>query len=131
MTVSREHTKRRPGARVSISDVSCMYDRSSADEQILQPLACRIRRMGNVERLYVLPEVAPLFQVSVRTVRAWIGSGRLASVRVGRRYLVTRDAINDLLRRCGKPAIDASHPTPPPPPPRKQAQPGSMPPPAA
>jgi excisionase family DNA binding protein len=36
------------------------------------------------EKLYILPEVAEILRVSPRTVRYWVSSGELESVRLGR-----------------------------------------------
>ena len=35
------------------------------------------------EKLYILPEVAEILRVSPRTVRYWVSSGELESVRLG------------------------------------------------
>jgi excisionase family DNA binding protein len=46
----------------------------------------------------LLPEVAKLARASVSTVRHWIVTKKLASVRPGRRRLVRRTDLDELLR---------------------------------
>lgn len=66
-------------------------------------------------QVFTLPEVAEACRVSIRTVRKWIASGRLACVHVGRRYTVTQEAIDEMRSRYGRPAVELSaRPTPPP-----------------
>jgi excisionase family DNA binding protein len=49
--------------------------------------------------LLTLPEVAQRVRVSVSTVRHWIRTGTLPSVRPARRRLVPRDAVEAFVRR--------------------------------
>ncbi|MDK2012265.1 MULTISPECIES: helix-turn-helix domain-containing protein [unclassified Deinococcus] len=50
------------------------------------------------EKLVYNPkELEPLLQLSKNTINALLRSGRLRSVRVGRRYLIPREAIQQFL----------------------------------
>lgn len=50
------------------------------------------------EKLVYNPkELEPLLQLSKNTINALLRSGRLRSVRVGRRYLIPRDAVQQFL----------------------------------
>ena len=50
------------------------------------------------EKLVYNPkELEPLLQLSKNTINALLRSGRLRSVRVGRRYLIPRDAVHQFL----------------------------------
>ncbi len=53
--------------------------------------------MATDGELLQLEEVAKLARVSVSTVRHWIKTGRLASIRPGRRRLVWRDELTRFL----------------------------------
>ena len=55
--------------------------------------------MANDGDLLQLEEVAQLARVSVSTVRHWIKTGRLASLRPGRRRLVQRSEFERFLRQ--------------------------------
>lgn len=47
--------------------------------------------------VYTPKELEPLLQLSKNTINALLRSGRLRSVRVGRRYLIPRDAVQQFL----------------------------------
>lgn len=50
------------------------------------------------EKLVYNPkELEPLLQLSKNTINALLRSGRLRSVRVGRRYLIPREAVQQFL----------------------------------
>jgi len=49
--------------------------------------------------LLLLVEAAERARVSVETLRFWIRTGRLASVRPGRRRMVRRDVLEAFLQR--------------------------------
>jgi len=55
--------------------------------------------MTNDSDLLRLEDVAQLARVSVSTVRHWIKTGRLASLRPGRRRLVQRSEFERFLRQ--------------------------------
>lgn len=48
--------------------------------------------------VYSPKELEPLLQLSKNTINALLRSGRLHSVRVGRRYLIPRDAVQRFLQ---------------------------------
>jgi excisionase family DNA binding protein len=50
-----------------------------------------------MQQLYTVDEVAGKFSRSARTVRSWIVQGRLRARRVGRSYIVTQDAIDEMV----------------------------------
>ena len=47
--------------------------------------------------VYSPRELEPLLQLSKNTINALLRSGRLRSVRVGRRYLIPREALQQFL----------------------------------
>lgn len=47
--------------------------------------------------VYNPKELEPLLQLSKNTINALLRSGRLRSVRVGRRYLIPREAVQQFL----------------------------------
>lgn len=50
------------------------------------------------EKLVYSPkELEPLLQLSKNTINALLRSGRLRSIRVGRRYLIPREAVQQFL----------------------------------
>lgn len=50
------------------------------------------------EKLVYNPkELEPLLQLSKNTINALLRSGRLRSIRVGRRYLIPREAVQQFL----------------------------------
>lgn len=55
------------------------------------------RHLANLPPLLRYHEVAELCRVDVRTVRRWCKEGRLAKVRIGRRSLIPREEIVELL----------------------------------
>lgn len=59
----------------------------------------------NPEQLVYSPkELQPLLQLSKNTINALLRSGDLRSVRVGRRYLIPREALHQFLR--GEPPLN-------------------------
>jgi excisionase family DNA binding protein len=58
----------------------------------------------------LLDEVARECRASVASVRYWIASGRLRSVRPGRRRLVSRDDLERFIATGGRPPVVASDP---------------------
>lgn len=56
------------------------------------------------EKLVYNPkELEPLLQLSKNTINALLRSGRLRSVRVGRRYLIPREAVQQFLAGAAPP----------------------------
>ena len=53
----------------------------------------------------LLDEVARECRASVASVRYWIASGRLRSVRPGRRRLVSREDLDRFIATGGRPAV--------------------------
>jgi excisionase family DNA binding protein len=62
-------------------------------------------------QLLLIPEVADLARVSIATVRYWIASGRLPSLRPGRRVLVRLAALQKFLADAERGAKTASSPS--------------------
>ncbi len=60
--------------------------------------------MANPDEWLLINEVAKIARVSPDTVRFWIKTGRLRSVRPGRRRLVRRDVLDDFLAPGSKPS---------------------------
>jgi excisionase family DNA binding protein len=56
--------------------------------------------------LLFLDEVTEIARVSTDTVRFWVRQGKLASLRPGRRRLVTRSALETFLRQSMKATSD-------------------------
>jgi excisionase family DNA binding protein len=56
----------------------------------------------------LLDEVARECRASVASVRYWIASGRLRSVRPGRRRLVSREDLERFIATGGRPAVVSS-----------------------
>ncbi|GGR71392.1 hypothetical protein GCM10008959_36290 [Deinococcus seoulensis] len=52
--------------------------------------------------VYTPKELEPLLQLSKNTINALLRSGRLRSIRVGRRYLIPREALQQLLAGSSK-----------------------------
>ena len=52
--------------------------------------------------VYTPKELEPLLQLSKNTINALLRSGRLRSVRVGRRYLIPREALQQFLAGSSK-----------------------------
>jgi excisionase family DNA binding protein len=48
-------------------------------------------------KFYTVPETAEAFKVTPQTVRTWIKTGRLNSIRIGRPILITEDNIREFL----------------------------------
>lgn len=61
-----------------------------------------------VDDLLLLEEVAARARVSISTVRHWIATGKLESVRPGRRRLIRAADLRDFLERDGS-ALEHSH----------------------
>jgi len=59
--------------------------------------------MANRDEWLLINEVAKIARVSPDTVRFWIKTGRLRSVRPGRRRLVRRDVLDAFLSPGGAP----------------------------
>ena len=49
-------------------------------------------------KFYTVPETAEAFKVTPQTVRTWIKTGRLNSIRIGRPILITEDNIREFLK---------------------------------
>jgi excisionase family DNA binding protein len=49
-----------------------------------------------LEQYYTVPEVASALKVDERTIRAWIESGKIKAIRVGRHYRIPANAIEEL-----------------------------------
>lgn len=47
--------------------------------------------------LLTVPEAAKLLRVSEHTIYLWLRSGKLKSVRPGRKWLIPEDAVRELL----------------------------------
>jgi excisionase family DNA binding protein len=58
----------------------------------------------NRREFLLLEEVARECRASVSSVRYWIASGRLHSIRPGRRRLVSREALDRFLETGGDPS---------------------------
>lgn len=54
---------------------------------------------GWEERLHSLPAVAERLNLSVWTVRRWVQVGRLASVKLGSRRLITESQIQNVIKQ--------------------------------
>ncbi|WP_291432034.1 helix-turn-helix domain-containing protein [Deinococcus sp.] len=52
--------------------------------------------------VYTPKELEPLLQLSKNTINALLRSGRLRSIRVGRRYLIPREALQQFLAGSSK-----------------------------
>ncbi len=46
---------------------------------------------------YTSYEAAEVFGVTFRTVYNWVRSGKLQAVKIGRRWYIPKEAVNDLL----------------------------------
>jgi len=57
---------------------------------------------------YGIPEAAAVIGIGRTTLYAEIGAGRLPTITIGRRRLVTRDALEDYLDRCAAEPLDAA-----------------------
>src|SRR5579863_9381923 len=59
--------------------------------------------------LMTVAEAAAIFRVTMQTIRNWIEWGKLPALRVGRRFLVRREHIEELLDQAQ--ADDGAHAT--------------------
>ncbi len=57
---------------------------------------------GGINRLLSAGEAADLLGVSVHTVYAWVGEGRIPLVKLGRRTLFDPDALRMWVRECSR-----------------------------
>jgi excisionase family DNA binding protein len=57
-----------------------------------------------MQQIYTVEQVASYFGRSPRTIRLWITTGKLPARKVGKSYLVTQDAVSDLVQ----PEIDTA-----------------------
>ena len=53
--------------------------------------------MGELEKYYAVDEVAALLGLHVRTIRRFIGEGRLKATRVGRQYRIAETDLSELV----------------------------------
>jgi excisionase family DNA binding protein len=53
--------------------------------------------LADLPRLLTIPEVASVARAPITSVRGWLATGRLQSVRPGRRRLIPRDALERFL----------------------------------
>lgn len=58
--------------------------------------------MSDVEKLLTVAQVAEAIQVSHETVRIWIRNGELEAVDIGNEYRISKDDLNDFLKRRKK-----------------------------
>ena len=58
-----------------------------------------INPKADPDRLFTTDEVAEYFCVHVRTIYRWIEEGRLDAVKVGHRYLISANVIQDRIQR--------------------------------
>ncbi len=58
--------------------------------------------MSDVEKLLTVAQVAEALQVSHETVRIWIRNGELEAVDIGNEYRISKDDLNDFLKRRKK-----------------------------
>ena len=75
----------------------------------------RIGAHQAMNRLLSVSEAAELLGVSVHTVYAWVGAGRIPLVKLGRRTLFDPDALQHWVHECsrsGRPAESRVAPTP-------------------
>ena len=58
---------------------------------------------------FTLPQIAEMLDVNPSTVRHWVSTGRLSAEKRGRRWLVSRDDLDEIMaqrrRRAGRPPI--------------------------
>jgi excisionase family DNA binding protein len=50
---------------------------------------------------FSVEEAAAMLSLSPWTIRAWIRQGKLSAIKLGRRVVVTREALRDLLNNAG------------------------------
>lgn len=58
-----------------------------------------------MERVMTVPETADYLRQSVYTIRNWIKCGKLRANRVGRGYLITEDAVRELVAAPQRPRL--------------------------
>ncbi len=51
-----------------------------------------------MQAVYTVDQVAGYFGKSARTIRKWIETGKLPAKKVGKGYVVTEDALNELVQ---------------------------------
>ena len=58
---------------------------------------------------FTLPQIAEMLDVNPSTVRHWVSTGRLSAEKRGRRWLVAREDLDEIMaqrrRRAGRPPI--------------------------
>jgi excisionase family DNA binding protein len=80
------------------SDVDALARRMDHVEALLQRLRGALSNGGGeVPSLFTVEEVAEAARVSVSTVRHWIVTGKLATVRPGKRRMVRGEELEKLL----------------------------------
>jgi excisionase family DNA binding protein len=84
LAVSRAHGPKRPNA-------SLCYARNQRDEAGMS--------ITPLKTTYTVPEAATYLSVSQRTVRRLIATGQLEVCRIGRRVVITRQALKRFIRR--------------------------------
>lgn len=57
---------------------------------------------GSVSELYTVEEIAERLRIGVRTVERYISTGELPSLKVGRRRLVSHEALEQFVRLAGR-----------------------------
>lgn len=61
-----------------------------------------------MQRHYTCYEVAELFGVTFRTVYAWVRSGKLRAVKIGKRWYIPKAAVGELLGETGQGSQDST-----------------------
>ncbi len=61
--------------------------------------------MSGLPELMTLPEVAAVMRAPLSTIRGWIATGKLPSVKFGRHRLVDRKALALLIERHSSPFV--------------------------
>lgn len=51
-----------------------------------------------MEKIYTIQEVAELLRVNQMTIRRWIKSGKIKSIKIGRKYLFNESELKRLLK---------------------------------
>lgn len=54
--------------------------------------------MGHPGPMFTIEQVAELLQVSAKTVRRWIGDGKLVAHRFGRQWRISEDDLHTFIR---------------------------------
>ena len=75
---------------------------------MLTPIADSIVSSSSDE-WFTLPQIAEMLDVNPSTVRHWVSIGRLSAEKQGRRWVVSRDDLDEIMaqrrRRVGRPSI--------------------------